>query len=75
MQTTISCNNEDETYAPNYTINSADLFYAGDSFSMSKFHKQFYKKSSLNNGTYLGWSFQVRKIDSQKAVITINKGY
>lgn len=68
-------NNEDETYEPNNTINSADLFYAGDSFSTRKFYKQFYKKSSLNNGTYLGWSFQVRKLDSQKAVITINMGF
>lgn len=56
----------------NYMTNY-DMFYAGDSFTISAFNKQFVKSTKLNNGKALGWSVRINDINSSSANITITK--
>lgn len=51
-----------------------DLFYEGDSFSMTRFSQQFVNKSLLNNKERLGWSFYVNEIKDGVATLTFQKG-
>lgn len=63
-------------------MSDADLFKAGDSFSMETFASQFVNKNELadgkalgllNTGDELGFSFEVNGFTSEYASITINK--
>ena len=62
-----------ETYRPEYVIDSTDLFYDSDTFTMTRYSKQFVNDTSLNSGLSLGWSFTVNKISESKASITFTK--
>ena len=55
-------NNKTETYHPTSYMTNDDLFYKGDTFTMSSFSSQFVKGTKLNNGKDLGWSFTVNDI-------------
>ena len=67
-------NNKNDTYQPEYTIGTMDLFRAYDSFSMKNYKKQFVNGTKLNNGKSLGWSFKVNSIKENIATITLIKG-
>lgn len=71
-------NSRSKTYHPTDILSSDDLFYAGDSFSLSNYSGQFVNGSQgkLNGGESFGLSFTVNSIDTDsdgtaKAVITI----
>ena len=64
-------NNKELTYNPtssdeNVMINDLTLFHAGDSFSLSEYHKQFVRDTTLNNGKALGWSFSIESITASE---------
>ena len=70
-------NNPDITYRElSYNVKS-DYFYAGDTFDMSKFPKQFANGTKLDSGLDLGWSISVDGIyqtgDKYTADITVTK--
>ena len=66
-------NNASTTFEPTDMFTSASLFKAGDSFSMSKFSRQFVRGSKFNNGNELGFSFSVNACNNGYASITITK--
>ncbi len=66
-------NNSKETYRPSSTLSSGDLFTEGDSFSMKSYSLQFVNGTKLNNGYALGWTFNVKSINSSEAVIELTK--
>lgn len=47
------------------TLSGNDLFYAGSSFTMSFYYRQFAQGTKLNSGAALGWSFSVTSITGQ----------
>ena len=49
-------------YKTDETLVNSDLFYEGDSFSISTFSSQFKKRTTLNSGVKLGWTFTVENI-------------
>ena len=61
-----------DIYNKNY-CSSSDFFYAGDSFSINTFHRQFVENRTLNSGKPLGWNIRINAIKDGKANITINK--
>ena len=63
-----------ENYESTYPLSEEDLFYAGDSFSMSTYRRQFVNSGMLNSKTSLGWSFKVNKIANGEATLTFYKG-
>ena len=73
-------NSTSKTHQCNDTLEASDLFTTGDSFTMSKFSKQFVNGAKLNNGKTLGWSFTVNAIDinpltrEATATITFTRG-
>ena len=52
---------------------SADLFQAGDTFTMSKYSSFFVNSYTLNNGNSLGFEFTVDSLASDQAVISFKK--
>ena len=77
---TLVRNNKNATFKNAATFSNSDLFYAGDSFDMETYHKQFaYKtinsssKSLLDSGLELGWSFKVESIKNGNAIIEVTK--
>ncbi len=55
-------NNSTEAYDTKDNLVASDLFYVGDSFSLSDYSSQFYKSTTLDNGKNLGWEFTVSSI-------------
>ena len=68
-------NNTNATYKPSSESNLSknDLFKKGESFSMSKFSRQFVNGARLNDKSDLGFSFQVGSLYENFAEITITK--
>lgn len=60
-------------YEDTASLNEIDLFYKGDSFNISRYHRQFVNDFKLNNGTTLGWTFTVNDISNGEATITFKK--
>ncbi|MBP5574233.1 MAG: immune inhibitor A [Bacilli bacterium] len=54
-------------------FSSSDLFKKGDSFSMSKFSKQFVNATKLDNGSDLGFEFTVNACNNTYASISVKK--
>lgn len=52
-------NSSSTTYHPTGSLENADLFLDGDSFSMSAYSKQFVNGTNMNSGIFLGWEFSV----------------
>ena len=66
-------NNTSATYKPKDLFKSAHLFKKGDTFSMSKYGKQFYKTGKLDTNTDLGFEFTVNACNSTYASISVKK--
>ncbi len=66
-------NNTSANYKPKDSLSSSSLFKAGDTFSMSKYSKQFVNSGKLNSKKDLGFSFEVNACNSTYASITITK--
>lgn len=66
-------NNTSANYKPKDSLSSSSLFKAGDTFSMSKYSKQFVNSGKLNSQKDLGFSFEVNACNSTYASITITK--
>ena len=66
-------NNTSATYKPKDMLTSSALFKAGDTFSMSKYSRQFVNAGKLNSKTDLGFTFEVNACNSTYASITITK--
>lgn len=62
-------NNKEETFLPNRQIKNSDLFIEGEEFSQTLFAKQFINNDKMNNGSNLNWSFVVKSINNNTAVI------
>ena len=54
-------------------MSSTSLFKAGDSFSMSRYARQFENGARLNNGGTLGFTFTVNALNDGYASITVTK--
>ena len=54
-------------------MNNLSLFKAGDSFSMSRYARQFENGARLNNGGTLGFTFTVNALNDGYASITVTK--
>ena len=54
-------------------FSGADLFKKGDTFSMSKFSKQFVNSGKLDSNTDLGFEFTVNACNSTYASISVKK--
>ena len=61
------------TYKPKDMLSSSSLFKAGDTFSMSKYSKQFVNAGQLNSKKDLGFTFEINACNSTYASITITK--
>ena len=68
-------NNTTSTYKPSKTdfFNSSALFKANDTFSMSKYSRQFVNGTKLNNNSDLGFTFTVNACNNNYASISITK--
>ena len=66
-------NDTSGNYRPNKGMTNSDLFYAGDTFDMSTYEKQFYKTGKMNSDEDLGWTFKVESIENNQATITVIK--
>ncbi len=72
----ISASNRDTLHAARgTTLEAADLFTAGDSFSMEEYASQFVIPGKLNKNIDLGWSFRIDALDASRgnAIITLAK--
>ena len=54
-------------------LRSSDLFKAGDTFTMSRYARQFVNETKLNNGSNLGFTFKVNSLNDGYASISITK--
>ena len=54
-------------------LKSLDLFKTGDTFSMSKYARQFVNGNKLNNGSSLGFSFTINALNDGYASISVTK--
>lgn len=66
-------NNPLETYKSKTMLGYEDLFYVGDTFSISQFQKQFIKENDLNAENHFTWSFTVDSVFDGTAKITFTK--
>ena len=57
----------------NKYFTSSSLFKAGDTFTMSRYTRQFTNNAKLNNGYSLGFTFTVNALNNGYASITVNK--
>jgi len=70
---TIQATNEN-TYKNGGEAKNADLFQAGDHFTMETFGANFFhKKTTLNNGNALGYTIEILSISDTEATIRIHK--
>ena len=68
-------NNTTLTYKPTTGkgLSNAHLFRTGETFTMSKYSKQFVNSGKLNTNQTLNFSFTVNNISSEYASITVTK--
>ena len=66
-------NNTSATYKPNDTLTSSMLFKQGDTFSLTKFKKQFKKEYYLNSGDAFTFEVTVKSLSNNTATIEIKK--
>jgi M6 family metalloprotease-like protein len=66
-------NSTSATYKPKDMLSPSSLFKAGDTFSMSKYSKQFVNAGQLNSKKDLGFTFEINACNSTYASITITK--
>ena len=66
-------NNTSANYKPKDMFSASHLFKAGDTFSMDKYGKQFYKTGKLDSNIDLGFTFEVNACNSTYASITVTK--
>lgn len=65
-------NNTSSNYKPKDYISDANMFYNGDTFSMSTYSRQFVNGTRLNNGSKLGWGFNIKiEGEGNDAIATI----
>ena len=57
----------------NKNMTSDSLFKEGDTFSMSRYARQFVNNAKLNSGNTLGFTFTVNALNSGYASITVTK--
>ena len=60
-------------YKPTDNFSSSSLFKAGDTFSMSKYSRQFVNSTKLNSKNDLGFAFSVNACNNGYASITVTK--
>ena len=65
-------NQIDNIYNTAYMKNQ-DMFYSGNSFTLSSFQKQFVENNKLNKGVALNWTISINSIRDGKANITFTK--
>ena len=65
-------NNLLESYKPTSNISNSNMFYDGDTFTMSQYSNQFVNGSRLNTNKSLGYSFSV-SIKKDVATIRVTK--
>lgn len=68
----LSATGRDRFSSFNY-LSSNDLFSAGDKFSMSSFGSYFSKTGKMNDGSQLGYEFEIISIDNNGAKIKITE--
>ena len=61
------------TYQSGAQVCEEDLFYAGDTFSISEFPNQFAKENKFNNGMSFTWKVEIKDINSEYATIKLTK--
>ena len=66
-------NDVDASYEYGYEAIEDDLFYAGDTFSLSKFKNQFPNKTKMNDGSKFTWTITIENITSEYATIKLAK--
>lgn len=66
-------NNDANDSGMNNYLSSDSLFRLGDVFSVEEYTSAFPNKTKMNNGTTLGFSFEVTELTSNGAAIQINK--
>ena len=66
-------NNTSSTYKDKNNLSSGNLFKKGDTFSLTKFKKQFKKEYYLNNGEASPFTVKVTSLSSSRATIEITK--
>lgn len=62
-----------DKFKSNYFISSSDLFTKGDEFSMSTFKNFFPKSGKMNDGSTLGFEFEITALDNESVTIKITK--
>ena len=62
-----------DKFKSNYFISSSDLFTKGDKFSMSTFKSFFSKSGKMNDGSTLGFEFEITALDNESVTIKITK--
>ena len=70
---TLMRNNKDCSYEYSTEVKSEDLFYEGDSFSLSKFSQQFANGNKLNNTKSFTWKVTIEEIGKEYATIKLTK--
>ena len=66
-------NDVEVSFKDTNTFDSSFLFKQGDTFSLSKFNKQFVNKYYLNDGSLFSFNIEITSIEDNKATITITK--
>lgn len=66
-------NSTTASYNSTATLTNSDLFYQGDTFSMSRYSKQFVNSGKLNSNKNLGWQVHFDKVSSSGMTITCTK--
>ena len=66
-------NNNYADFLSGAVASADDLFYEGDTFTVSKFIRQFGVKNKYNNGSELKWKITVEELNSEYATIKLTK--
>lgn len=66
-------NSTSATYKPTDNLSASSLFRANATYTQSTYSGQFVNGSNMNSGSALGWSFTVKSISGNSAVITVTK--
>ncbi len=61
------------SYNSETMLSNSDLFYQGDTFSMSKYSRQFVNNGKLNSKKSLGWEVKFDSVSSSGMTITCTK--
>ena len=66
-------NSTSAKYSSTANLSSSDMFYAGDTFTVSKFNKQFVKQYYLDSGEAFPFTVNVKSVSNSSATISITK--